>query len=76
MVLVTASSCQILPEMDPPPEEASSSSSSWSVSLPPFLHQVGGHFPMVTLGGERRTVCKPLNEREHRFYTTMPNVLK
>ena len=36
--------------------------------------QVGGHFPIVCLDGT--TVCKPLNDREHKFYQTMPDVLK
>ncbi len=47
---------------------------STPVALEPFLHQVGGHFPMVTLDDD--TVCKPLNEREYKFYKTLPNLLK
>ena len=39
------------------------------VPLEPFVHQVGGHFPMVCLAKE--TLCKPLNEREHKFYKTL-----
>ena len=35
--------------------------------------QVGGHFPMVCL--DEKTLCKPLSEREHLIYTTMPEVL-
>ena len=37
------------------------------VSLEPFVHQVGGHFPIICLDGT--TVCKPLNDREHRFWS-------
>jgi inositol-hexakisphosphate kinase len=44
------------------------------IQLEPFVHQVGGHFPIVCLDGT--TVCKPLNDREHRFYKTMANGLK
>jgi len=44
------------------------------IQLEPFVHQVGGHFPIVCLDGT--TVCKPLNDREHKFYQTMPDVLK
>ena len=43
------------------------------VPLEPFVHQVGGHFPMVCLAKE--TICKPLNEREHKFYKTMGKTL-
>ena len=43
------------------------------VPLEPFVHQVGGHFPMVCLAKE--TLCKPLNEREHKFYKTMGKTL-
>ena len=45
-----------------------------SVSLEPFVHQVGGHFPMICLDDE--IVCKPLNDREHKFYKTLPRQLK
>lgn len=44
------------------------------VPLEPFVHQVGGRFPMVCLRQE--TICKPLNEREHLFYLTLPDPLK
>ena len=44
------------------------------VSLEPFVHQVGGHIPMVCLDAD--TVCKPLIEREHRFYRSIPESLK
>jgi len=45
-----------------------------NVSLEPFVHQVGGHIPMVCLDAD--TVCKPLIEREHRFYRSLPESLK
>ena len=44
------------------------------VSLEPFVHQVGGHIPMVCLDAD--TVCKPLIEREHKFYRSLPESLK
>lgn len=44
------------------------------VELSPFVHQVGGHFPLICL--DTSVLCKPLNGREHRFYLTCPNVLK
>lgn len=44
------------------------------VQLEPFVHQVGGHFPMVCL--DASIVCKPLNEREHRFYLSVPYMLR
>ncbi len=47
---------------------------SKNVLLEPFLHQVGGHFPLSCLA--KKTLCKPLNEREHRFYTALPKVLQ
>ena len=43
------------------------------VPLEPFVHQVGGHFPMVCLAKE--TLCKPMNEREHKFYKSMAKSL-
>ena len=46
---------------------------SLRVPLEPFVHQVGGHFPMACLA--KQTVCKPLNEREHLFYKTLPKIL-
>ena len=39
--------------------------------LEPFIHQVGGHSFMLSLDGA--TVCKPLVEREHLFYLTIPD---
>ena len=50
------------------------STDSSEVFLEPFVHQVGGHIPMVCLDAD--TVCKPLIEREHRFYRTLPESLK
>ena len=51
-----------------------SSKDSSHVSLEPFVHQVGGHIPMVCLDAD--TVCKPLIEREHKFYRSLPESLK
>ncbi len=55
-------------------EDEDDESTTAPVALEPFLHQVGGHFPMVTL--DEDTVCKPLNDREHKFYRTLPAALK
>ena len=44
------------------------------VFLEPFVHQVGGHFPIICMDAE--TLCKPLNSREFAFYETMPESLK
>lgn len=44
-----------------------------TVPLEPFVHQVGGHFPMACLASD--IVCKPLNEREHKFYKSMSRSL-
>jgi len=41
--------------------------------LEPFIHQVGGHSPLFCL--DPATVCKPFEEREHIFYTQMPDCL-
>ncbi|CAB4068201.1 IP6K [Lepeophtheirus salmonis] len=41
--------------------------------LEPFLHQVGGHFPLVSL--DDFTLCKPLNFKELRFYQSLPDAL-
>ncbi|CAB4068202.1 IP6K [Lepeophtheirus salmonis] len=41
--------------------------------LEPFLHQVGGHFPLVSL--DDFTLCKPLNFKELRFYQSLPDVI-
>lgn len=43
------------------------------VPLEPFVHQVGGHFPMACLA--QATLCKPLNEREYKFYKSMTRSL-
>jgi len=55
-------------------ENDDADSDAGPVALEPFLHQVGGHFPMVTLDVD--TVCKPLNEREHKFYRSLPRALR
>ena len=52
---------------------SSSCSSSSSAMLEPFVHQVSGHYPMVRLNVD--TVCKPLNQREHGFYSSIPTQL-
>lgn len=40
------------------------------VSLEPFVHQVGGHSSMMKF--DDVSVCKPLYQREHRFYEELP----
>ncbi|XP_077132616.1 inositol hexakisphosphate kinase 2 [Ranitomeya variabilis] len=40
------------------------------VLLEPFLHQVGGH--SCVLRFNEKTICKPLIQREHLFYETLP----
>ncbi|XP_034724268.1 inositol hexakisphosphate kinase 2-like isoform X1 [Etheostoma cragini] len=40
------------------------------VMLEPFLHQVGGHCCVLSLG--EQTICKPLIPREHQFYKCVP----
>ena len=64
-----------IPSRDPrtSPSEGISMDTN-NVSLEPFVHQVGGHIPMVCLDAD--TVCKPLIEREHRFYRSLPESLK
>ncbi|CAG0886513.1 unnamed protein product [Darwinula stevensoni] len=42
--------------------------------LEPFMHQVGGHSSMMCL--DNFTVCKPLIERELRFYESLPDVMR
>ena len=41
------------------------------VPLEPFVHQVGGHSSMMKF--DDVSVCKPLNQREHRFYEELPS---
>ena len=41
------------------------------VPLEPFVHQVGGHSSMMKF--DAVSVCKPLNQREHRFYEELPS---
>eukprot|EP00096_Caligus_rogercresseyi_P004298 TRINITY_DN1850_c0_g1_i2.p1 TRINITY_DN1850_c0_g1~~TRINITY_DN1850_c0_g1_i2.p1 ORF type:complete len:359 (-),score=119.27 TRINITY_DN1850_c0_g1_i2:206-1282(-) len=43
------------------------------VFLEPFIHQVGGHFPLVSL--DDFTLCKPLNLKELQFYQNLPDSL-
>ncbi|XP_053553027.1 inositol hexakisphosphate kinase 1, partial [Bombina bombina] len=40
------------------------------VLLEPFIHQVGGHSSMMRY--DDHTVCKPLINREQRFYESLP----
>ena len=40
------------------------------VPLEPFVHQVGGHCSMMRF--DDVSVCKPLKQREHRFYEEQP----
>ena len=58
----------------PPSHLGGISRDSRNVSLEPFVHQVGGHIPMVCLDAD--TVCKPLIDREHKFYQSLPESLK
>ncbi|KAJ2448484.1 inositol polyphosphate kinase kcs1 [Coemansia sp. RSA 2336] len=37
-----------------------------SLALTPFVNQVGGHTPFLKFSGN--AICKPMNERERRFY--------
>ena len=59
---------------EPSPDPSSDSRDASPIPLEPFVHQVGGHFPMVCL--DEDVVCKPLNEREHRFYRTLAPELR
>lgn len=43
-------------------------------TLRPFAHQVGGHYTMMQL--DDKTVCKPLNATEQRFYEQVPLELR
>ena len=52
-------------------EEPPNCSRDWG--LEPFIHQVGGHSPLFCL--DSSTVCKPFEEREHSFYSSMPDCL-
>ncbi|PVZ97173.1 hypothetical protein BB558_006880 [Smittium angustum] len=49
-----------------------------SMSLTPFINQVGGHTPFLKFSGS--AVCKPMNKQENRFYTMAdllhPNLYK
>lgn len=44
------------------------------VQLEPFIHQVGGHSSMLRL--DKKTVCKPLIQRELKFYEMLPDEIK
>ena len=39
-----------------------------------YGHQVGGHFLLMKF--EDSAICKPLIQREHFFYETLPEDLK
>ncbi|KAF7249637.1 Inositol hexakisphosphate kinase 2 [Varanus komodoensis] len=43
---------------------------SKGVLLEPFVHQVGGHSSVLRFND--KTICKPLIQREHQFYETLP----
>lgn len=43
---------------------------SKGVLLEPFVHQVGGHSCVLRFND--KTICKPLIQREHQFYETLP----
>ena len=47
--------------------------SEGKVQLEPFMHQVGGRSPIVTL--DNKTLYKPLDENEKKFYETMEKSL-
>ena len=44
------------------------------VPLTPYAHQVSGHSFIMSF--DEYTLCKPLHEREHRFYEGLPAQLK
>nr|XP_033782122.1 inositol hexakisphosphate kinase 2 [Geotrypetes seraphini]XP_033782123.1 inositol hexakisphosphate kinase 2 [Geotrypetes seraphini] len=44
------------------------------VLLEPFLHQVGGHSCVLRFND--KTICKPLIQREHQFYETLPTEIR
>ncbi|XP_069499427.1 inositol hexakisphosphate kinase 2 isoform X1 [Ambystoma mexicanum] len=44
------------------------------VILEPFLHQVGGHSCVLRFND--KTICKPLIQREHQFYETLPTEIR
>lgn len=55
-------------------EKVDKKTESMTVSLEPFVHQVGGHSCFQQF--EQYTVCKPLFSKELKFYQEMPSVLK
>lgn len=44
------------------------------VKLLPYQHQVGGHNCVLLY--DEKTICKPLDEQEHRVYSKIPDGLK
>uniref|UniRef100_A0A6I8PQ36 Kinase n=1 Tax=Ornithorhynchus anatinus TaxID=9258 RepID=A0A6I8PQ36_ORNAN len=44
------------------------------VLLEPFVHQVGGHSCVLRFND--KTICKPLIQREHQFYETLPGEMR
>ncbi|XP_039629267.1 inositol hexakisphosphate kinase 1 isoform X1 [Polypterus senegalus] len=48
--------------------------SKGGVLLQPFVHQVGGHTSMMRY--DDHTICKPLIQREQRFYESLPPEMK
>lgn len=47
---------------------------SKGVLLEPFVHQVGGHSCVLRFND--KTICKPLIQREHLFYETLPTEMR
>lgn len=47
---------------------------SKGVLLEPFVHQVGGHSCVLRFND--KTICKPLIQREHQFYETLPTEMR
>lgn len=47
---------------------------SKGVLLEPFVHQVGGHSCVLRFNDT--TICKPLIQREHQFYETLPTEMR
>ncbi|KAJ2786220.1 inositol polyphosphate kinase kcs1 [Coemansia javaensis] len=50
----------------PRPGQRAGSTTPPSLALTPFVNQVGGHTPFLKFSGS--AICKPMNERERRFY--------
>ncbi|XP_025931283.1 inositol hexakisphosphate kinase 2 isoform X2 [Apteryx rowi] len=47
---------------------------SKGVLLEPFVHQVGGHSCVLRFND--KIICKPLIQREHQFYETLPTEMR